>query len=62
METVSGNTDMDNFIALCSAGFARGDKAVRLLGVGVRLTPETSSQQDSEAADQLALSLEQVPE
>jgi DNA polymerase-4 len=58
VETVSGNTELENFIALCSAGFARGAKAVRLLGVGVRLTPEAEAEPGPVSADQLALSLD----
>jgi len=59
VETVSGNTAMENFESLCSAGFARGAKAVRLLGVGVRLSPESEAESPAAATDQLPLGLDQ---
>ena len=36
-ETRSDSLDLANYRALCETGFKRGDKPVRLLGVGVRL-------------------------
>ncbi len=39
VETISDSLDMDTFRKLCETGFQRGGKPVRLLGVGVRLSP-----------------------
>ena len=39
VETISNSLDMDTFRKLCETGFQRGGKPVRLLGVGVRLSP-----------------------
>ena len=41
VEMISSTTDSDNYRALCELGFARGNKPVRLLGMGVRLIPLT---------------------
>ncbi|PDH32683.1 MAG: DNA polymerase IV [OM182 bacterium MED-G28] len=40
VEMVSQSTDMNNFSSLCKEGFARGNKPVRLLGIGVRISPK----------------------
>ena len=37
VETRSDLLDLANYRALCETGFKRGDKPVRLLGVGVML-------------------------
>tara|TARA_B100000959_G_scaffold287402_1_gene371774 strand:- start:4318 stop:5409 length:1092 start_codon:yes stop_codon:yes gene_type:complete len=58
VEMLSENCDMSNFTKLCEDGFARGSKPVRLLGIGVRLTPKPESDTDENPADQLSLTLE----
>jgi len=72
VETLSDCTDLENYTTLCEQGFARGDRPVRLLGMGVRLLPKKmASDQDkrelevepgNDAVEQLNLRLEQVPE
>lgn len=37
VEMSSTDSNMDNYITLCEQGYARGNKPVRLLGLGVRL-------------------------
>lgn len=37
VEMLSGHTVPENFIEMCKQGFARGNRPVRLLGMGVRL-------------------------
>lgn len=61
VETLSDSLLMDNFNKLCEEGFARGDRPVRLLGMGVRLTPKSSKPVEQQAVglDQLLLTLEQ---
>ena len=39
VEMVSEDTDTKNYRALCEQGFARGERPVRLIGVGVRVEP-----------------------
>ena len=39
VEMLSHSVQSDNFMKLCRDGFQRGDKAVRLLGLGVRVAP-----------------------
>ncbi len=58
IETLSNSTDTENYLQLCDQGFARGDRPVRLLGVGVRVDPIDNA--SSEA--QLALALGQEAE
>ncbi|GJM12892.1 MAG: DNA polymerase IV [Pseudohongiella sp.] len=58
VEMLSSTTDSDNYRALCEQGFARGNKPVRLLGMGVRLTPVTENSDSTTNRDQLSLSLE----
>ena len=63
VEMISSSLDTDNYRALCEQGFARGNKPVRLLGMGVKLIPLTenstakSSKFENEK-DQLSLSLD----
>ena len=45
VEQPSTSLDLDTFRQLCSTGYARGNKAVRLLGLGVRMPAETGSEQ-----------------
>lgn len=58
VETLSSGTGMENFTALCAEGFARGSKPVRLLGVGVRLSPDSNADADPVTVDQLVLGLD----
>jgi DNA polymerase IV len=58
VEMLSSTTDSDNYRALCEQGFARGNKPVRLLGMGVRLVPAPDNIEDSETIDQLSLGLD----
>ena len=57
VETLSSSTDPEKYLQLCVEGFARGNKPVRLLGVGVRVRPASLVPDDKES-DQLALSLD----
>lgn len=59
VEMLSENCDRQNFIKLCEDGFARGSKPVRLLGIGVRLTPKQELTATAEALDQLSFALEE---
>lgn len=54
-EMLSANTFPDNFMELCKQGFARGNRPVRLLGLGVRLAA-TDQEEKPEANDE-----EQIP-
>jgi DNA polymerase-4 len=58
VEMLSPTLSSDNFRSLCTEGFQRGDKPVRLLGVGLRLQPLTESLANTRAEDQLMLTLE----
>jgi DNA polymerase-4 len=58
VEMISSTTDSDNYRALCELGFARGNKPVRLLGMGVRLIPLTEILTTENERDQLSLSLD----
>lgn len=58
VEMLSATTAPENFDKLCEQGFARGDKPVRLLGMGVRLEPKSSKKADVDTIDQLSLTLE----
>ncbi len=40
IETVSVDTDMAGYLTLCSDAFTRGNRPVRLLGLGVKLEPK----------------------
>lgn len=57
-EMISDTTETDNFRVLCEQGFARGSKPVRLLGIGVRLSPATEHSEVTTSADQLSLGLD----
>ena len=59
VEMLSETCDRQNFIKLCEDGFARGSKPVRLLGIGVRLTPKQELTATAEALDQLSFALEE---
>ena len=43
VEAISCETDLQGYIALCTEGHARGNRPVRLLGLGVKLEPIGSS-------------------
>ena len=43
VEMISSTLDTDNYRTLCEQGFARGNKPVRLLGMGVKLIPITEN-------------------
>jgi len=58
VEMISSTTDTNNYRALCELGFVRGNKPVRLLGMGVRLIPITENSNKENDRDQLSLSLE----
>ena len=63
VEMISSSLDTDNYKALCEQGFARGNKPVRLLGMGVKLIPLTEnstakSPKFENKKDQLSLSLD----
>ena len=57
VEMVSNSDDAENYCALCEEGFGRGNKPVRLLGVGVRIQPQSNPVSAETDADQLQLSL-----
>ena len=56
VEMLSPETDVENFLTLCEQGFSRGDRPVRLLGVGVRVEPLETELDHSGAQLPLALS------
>ncbi len=58
VEMVSEDASADNYRNLCEGGFERGNKPVRLLGVGVRVLPAAPDQGHGATPDQLALTLE----
>lgn len=43
VEAISCETDLQGYLALCTEGYARGNRPVRLLGLGVKLEPIASS-------------------
>ena len=57
VEMVSDSDDTENYCALCEEGFGRGNKPVRLLGVGVRIQPQNKTVSAEADVDQLQLSL-----
>lgn len=58
VEMLSESTVMDNYLQLCREGFARGNKPVRLLGLGVRVNPAANEQSQEKQIDQLAFNLD----
>ena len=54
VEMLSEDTNPENYRTLCEQGFARGDRAVRLIGVGVRVEPLENSAKVA-PGDQLSL-------
>ncbi len=59
VEMLSDTPSMKNFMKLCEDGFARGERPVRLLGMGVRLVPPQDPKPDERATAQLPLTLDQ---
>jgi DNA polymerase-4 len=57
VEMLAASTSSENYASLCEQGFSRGNKPVRLLGVGVRVVPQMDDS-ETDAVDQLALELE----
>lgn len=60
VEMVSPTTDLTNFSELCVKGFLRGNKPVRLLGIGVRVIPNNSQFNTEINDDQLSLITEEL--
>ncbi len=58
VEMISSTTATENYRALCEQGFARGSKPVRLLGIGVRLSPVSDKAETTIGKDQLSLGLD----
>ncbi|MEX0963681.1 MAG: DNA polymerase IV [Pseudohongiellaceae bacterium] len=58
VEMLSTTTETENYQKLCEQGFARGNRPVRLLGLGVRLIPATDQADPIDETDQLSLGLE----
>lgn len=54
VEMLSEDTNPENYHTLCEHGFARGERAVRLIGVGVRVEPLENSA-EVVSGDQLSL-------
>ena len=54
VEMLSEETNPENYRNLCEQGFARGERAVRLIGVGVRVDPLENSAETA-SGDQLSL-------
>ena len=54
VEMLSEDTNPKNYRTLCEQGFARGERAVRLIGVGVRVEPLENSA-EGVSGDQLSL-------
>lgn len=58
VETLSTSTSMDNYRQLCEEGFSRGDRPVRLLGMGVRVLPKEDKVEAETEINQLSLTLD----
>jgi len=59
VESISDCLNPENYDQLCRDGYARGDKPVRLLGLGVRVLPATGGDEEV-SSEQLVFSLEQA--
>lgn len=57
VEMLSSTTDINNYLKLCQDGFIRGDKPVRLLGLGIRLQSPSVALPESQS-NQLSLTLD----
>lgn len=64
VEMISPSPNMSHYASLCEEGFSRGNKPVRLLGMGVRVSPKEPLQEDkhetARQADQLLLIPDEV--
>lgn len=58
VEMLSGNTAPENFMELCKQGFSRGNRPVRLLGMGVRLATAHQTAKPVLDEEQIPLLLE----
>ncbi len=60
VEMLSDTRDSENYRELCKDGFERGNKPVRLLGLGVRVLPleDDSGEEDVSKSEQLAFALD----
>jgi DNA polymerase-4 len=43
IEAMSNNTNFEDYVSLCTEAFVRGDRPVRLVGMGVKLEPKISN-------------------
>ena len=57
VEMLSNSAKVDNYRNLCERGFERGQRPVRLLGIGVRLTHLKDSNKAEKTEEQLKLNL-----
>lgn len=57
VEMISTTTDSGNYRMLCQEGFIRGNKPVRLLGMGVRLLPAEHKKPVTRTKNQLSLKI-----
>ena len=57
VEMVSNVDAAENYLNLCEEGFRRGNKPVRLLGVGIRIRPHNNPISTEDDPDQLNLGL-----
>lgn len=55
VEMLSATTAPENFSTLCEQGFSRGERPVRLIGMGVRLQPKPATNNIEPDDEQLAL-------
>ncbi len=62
VEMISQAAEISNFSALCEEGFSRGDKPVRLIGMGVRVSPIDPDSNDTAKDEQLPLIPEELEE
>ena len=62
VERLSDTVVMENYTELCEQGFARGARPVRLLGMGVRLTPRIASATDPAVTTRTQIPLILEPE
>lgn len=58
VETLSTESGLDVYRSLCEEGYARGNKPVRLLGMGVRLSAKETKSADAVRENQLSFSLD----
>ena len=58
VEMLADDIDLKNYEKLCADGFVRGNKPVRLLGLGVRVLPTDEDKSKGKDYNQLPLSLD----